>query len=82
MKAIKPISIWKEGVTTNATKLECYITKDNLIDSATLSWSILSDNTEILGNGVIQISGDDYVQWSDNDYAWNYIATKLGIEFI
>lgn len=82
MRAIKPISIWKQGVTTDATKLECFIIKDNLIDSATLSWNILSENIEVLGDGIIQIYGDDYVQWSDNDYAWNYIATKLGIEFI
>ena len=82
MRQISPIQIWKDGSTKEATKLECFITKDNLIDSATLSWYILSDNTEELANGVIQISGDDYTQWSDNAYAWNYIANKLGIEFV
>jgi len=82
MRRISPLPIWKDGSTTDATKMECSIIKDNLIDSATLAWSLLSENTEILSEGTLQIYGDDYTNWSDNVYAWNYIADKLGLTFV
>lgn len=83
MKQIKSISIWKNGSVQNGTYLNVNIFKDNLKDHAIFGYQILADITkEIIAEGELSIYGEDYQQWTDNDYAWNYVANKLGLIFI
>lgn len=82
MKPIKSISIWKNGSIQNGTFLNINIFRDNLKDSAIFGYQISADTTEVLADGELTISGTDYEAWTDNDYAWNYVAGKLGVEFI
>ncbi len=37
-------------------------------------------NSVYTGNVLMQ--GSEYDNWTDNDYAWDYVAMELGIEFI
>lgn len=82
MKQIKQISIWKNGSVQNGTYLNVNIYKDNLKDNAIFSYQISAESTEILTEGEIPISGQDYQNWTNNDYAWNFVADKLGLEII
>ena len=82
MKSIKQLQIWKDGTIKNGTVLNVNIFRDNLRDNAIFGYQILTDNSEVIASGELPISGDDYLNWTDNDYAWNYVASQLSIEFI
>lgn len=82
MRNIESISIWKDGELKTGIGLDVLIYKDNLQDYAIFGYQISAESTEIIANGELHISGQDYEDWTDNDYAWNYVATKLGLTFI
>ena len=84
MKKIKPLQIWKPGVTGKASALSASITADNLRDSAFIAWQLLDDSQKItLAYGSESISGDDYLVWDgSNDYVFSFIASKIGVEII
>ena len=93
MKAIQPITIWKNGESQEANLLNAYIINDNLQSSCTFYYSLNSsgEGTEAmplviwqtLADGNITMSGDDYLAWDgDNDYAFSYIAEQLNLTLI
>ena len=79
MKTIKPIKI----LNKQAVYLDTYLIMDNLKDSCTFHFNLLDEtgiNSVYTGNVLMQ--GSEYDNWTDNDYAWDYVAMELGIEFI
>lgn len=82
MKTIKPLQIWKDGSIKNGTILNVNIFRDNLKDNAVFGYQILTDNSEMIAGGELPISGENYQNWTNNDYAWDYVANELNIEFI
>ena len=93
MKAIQPITIWKNGESQEANLLNAYIINDNLQSSCSFYYSLNAsgEGTEAmplvigqtLADGNITMSGDDYLGWDgDNDYAFSYIAEKLNLTII
>lgn len=89
MKAIQPITIWKNGESQEANLLNAYIINDNLQSSCSFYYSLNAGGSEpdsigkILADGNITMSGDDYLAWDgDNDYAFSYIAEQLNLTLI
>lgn len=78
MKTIQPIVIWSLGQVKQGTLLNSYVVSDNLKDGATFYFSINSDS-EVLSQGNLVMSGDEYQGWETNEYAWNWVAGKLGV---
>lgn len=79
MKTIQPIQIWKNGGLKEAFILNSYVVSDNIKDSATFYYSLLSDNKENLAEGNLTMSGDSYQGWEQNNYAWDWVANQLGL---
>ena len=69
MKNITPISIWDNGTVQEATVLNAYVINDNFSTSATFYYTLWSESMQHLAQGILTMSGDDYVAWETNDYA-------------
>lgn len=90
MKQIQPVSIWFNGVPTNANIFNLYSINDNLKDSATFYWALFDGTLEELGNklaeGNLTMDGADYTTYStstsSNDFAYTWGATKLNLTII
>lgn len=79
MKTIQPIQIWKSGALKEATLLNSYVVSDNLVDSALFYYSLATAASEALAEGNLTMSGADYQAWEQNEYAWQWVATQLGL---
>ena len=79
MKNIQPIPIWNNGTIENATILNAYCINDNLSTSATFYYALLSDSMIQLAQGNLTMTGESYAAWETNQYAYDYIATTLGL---
>ena len=83
MKQIQAVSIWDNGKTLNAEILNAYAVNVTLAVSATFYYSLMSDTKQTLATGNLTMSGEAYLEWSDNDdYAWDWIASKLNLVIV
>lgn len=93
MKAIEPVTIWKNGESQEANLLNAYIINDNLATACSFYYSLNAsgEGTEAmplvvgqtLAEGNITMSGEQYLAWDgDNDFAFSYIAEKLNLTLI
>ena len=87
MKLIQPVQSWANGQVVEAKILSAYVINDNLINSATFYYALLSENADgTVGAGVAQgnliMTGEPYSTWQTNGQAWDYIATTLGLTII
>jgi hypothetical protein len=47
---------------------------------ATISWQLLSDLDEVLSNGIVELSGEEYQGWNDDSpYLEDLVLEKLGL---
>jgi hypothetical protein len=85
MKSITPITVWKDGVETDATQLTLTITFDNLETEAVFSYILSDKDNNALVSGLLPIDGSDYETWGQssdaNSDAYNYAANKLNLTF-
>lgn len=83
---IQPVQIWKDGGLKEATWMTCHVTADNLKDSAGFYYSLHQtiDNipTAVIASGNLFMTGQDYEGWQTNEYAWQWVAQKLGLTLI
>jgi len=77
MKTIEPV-VFPLNLGT-ATILNAYCINDNLSDSATFYYALLSDTQSQLQQGNLTMSGEDYVGWATNEYAYNWVATQIDV---
>ena len=87
MKAIKPITIWKNGESQEANLLNAYIVNDDLKTYCSFQYSLNSrgegTDTITLADGTITMSGDQYLAWDNsNEAAFFYIAKQLNLTLI
>jgi hypothetical protein len=82
MKIIQPVNIWQNGENLEATLLNASNVQDNLDTSATFQYSLLDSNQNALSQGSLTMGGQDYIAYSTNTYAWDYIATCLNLTII
>lgn len=85
-KQIEPVQIWNNGQVTEAKWLSCICGNDNLQNSALFSYSLCSDVDgsigEQLASGNVTMNEPEYSEWTTNDFAYDYIATTLGLTII
>ena len=82
MKQIQPLSIWGQGSTKDATILNAYVVNLQLNKSATFYYALLSEAKETLAQGNLTMDGDAYLQWSEDDNAWGWIAEQLNLTIV
>jgi len=76
---IQEVTIWKNGEAKAATQISATIISDNLTDSATFYYCLLTEENEQVAEGNVGISGEDYLNWFSNEDAYIYICTKLNL---
>jgi len=91
MKNIKPITIWHNGQTEQANKLNAYIVHDNLKSSCTFYYELINQieaeaeqmqNTS-LANGNVNMGGEDYDNWDGSTQeAYEFIAEQINVEIL
>jgi hypothetical protein len=77
MKTIQPV-VFPLNLGT-ATILNAYCINDNLNNAATFYYSLLSDTQSKLQEGNLTMTGEDYVGWATNEYAYNWVATQIDV---
>jgi hypothetical protein len=93
MKAIQPITIWKNGESQEANLLNAYIINDNLATSCSFYYQLCSSGEpteetplvmgQTLADGNVTMSGENYLLWNgDNNDAYSYIAAELNLTLI
>jgi ribosomal protein L31 len=87
MKTIQPISVWFNGSSVEATVINASAKNDDLKSSAVFQYQLLTTDGSpenhpfftAVSQGEIVMSGDVYDAWETNDYAYNWIASKLNL---
>ena len=88
MKTIQPVEVWYNGVNTPVTVLSAIVQNDNLQSSATFQYQLMTEVVmpgssytylSAISTNSFNITGQDYLDWNDNDYAYNWIAAKLNL---
>ena len=83
MKQINPVAMWVNGKNVNAIFINLYSINDNLSNSATFYYALLSAENVSLAAGNITISDDDYIIWgATNDInlsAFQWAAKQLNL---
>ena len=83
MKQIEPISIWQNGTTKTAVKLQVQGTSVTLGSSASFYWQLLTEEGHQVSNGNLGISGEQYDAWgADDNYVYTIIATDLSLVIV
>lgn len=94
MKQISPLSIWVNGETKSAEYLNAVCINLQLGSSAVFNYQLYAKTEtevdgemvasvgELLTSGNLEMSGDDYSNWTTDDVAWDWIASKLNVEII
>lgn len=77
MKTIEPVEFPLNLGT--ATILNAYCINDNLSNYATFYYAILTDTQSQLQQGNLVMSGDDYVDYFTNEYAYNWVAAQINV---
>jgi hypothetical protein len=80
MKTISPV-VFPLNLGT-ATILNAYCINDNLKDSATFYYALLSDTQAQLSQGNLTMTGQDYADWVTNEYAYNWVASQIDVTII
>jgi hypothetical protein len=84
MKKIEPILIWDKGQVVEATILKAYAAHLELGKSAIFNYSLLSETDQgivdkHLVGGNLDIIGQDYQEWNQDEFAWEWIASQLNL---
>ena len=87
MKKIEPILIWDKGQVVEATILKAYAAHLELGKSAIFNYSLLSETDQgivdkHLVGGNLDIIGQDYQEWNQDEFAWEWIASQLNLTII
>lgn len=80
MKQIVPISIFNNG--QYATVLNSYAIYDDLNSYAKFQYFLLTESLEILAQGILTMTGEAYVDYQTNQYAWDWVASQLNLTII
>lgn len=88
MKQIEPVTIWSNGQDVQATILDAFVQNDNLLNQASFSYTIgvatgdIMIPVETVSSGILRMTGQAYVEYQTNQYAWDWIAAQLNLTII
>jgi hypothetical protein len=79
MKEIQPVKMWNgvEGIYLNAWAVNV-----TLNTSAVFCYNILDASQQRLVDGNLTMTGEAYTKWTQDAYAWDYIAEQLNLTII
>lgn len=87
MKTIQPVNIWVNGQNIQAVVLNAYCSSDNLQNSATFQYQLMSEESspydipylKAIAQGFLTMDGEVYQNWQTNDYAYDWVASQLNL---
>jgi len=82
---VKTINVIPQTQTTVKTVTSFSVIVNNIVlfQSATLNVRLFDENNNYISTQLINISGDDYTNWGNDDtYIANYVAQNLGLQII
>ena len=87
MKTIEPVMVWFNGQEIQATVLKAIVSNDDLQNTATFQYQLMKENSvnefysylESVVQNFLTITGEEYLAWDSNDYAYNWIANQLNL---
>lgn len=84
MKTIQDVQIWDNGQIKIAKVLNAYALNVTLDQSATFYFSLLSVDEQgktngSIANGNVFMPTDEYLQWDQDEFAWDFIASALNL---
>ena len=79
MKTISPIQSWINGKSVTATIFNMYVIGGVLGSSASFYYSLLDSDLANVAQGNLTMTGEDYVGWATNEYAYNWVATQIDV---
>jgi hypothetical protein len=82
MKKIKSVQIWDNGKLIEATQFQVNAIYVNLETSASFYYALFSEDNEQLKTGNLSMEGKEYQDWQNDQYAWDWAATKLNLEIL
>lgn len=94
MANIQPVTTWYKGAEHQASVFNCFLSYDNLIDTATIRYQLIElivvsadeQTSQILINDELSINGADYQLWDAevdaNAWIYNWAANKLNLTII
>lgn len=81
MKNIKPINIWNDGQIKIAKYFDIIVSQIVLGNSAQFFYRLSDESSNPLSQGTLNMDGQDYQDWSSDDYVWDWAAQQLNIEY-
>ena len=82
MKEIQPIQMWLNGQFVEGIYLNAYAVNVTLGTSAVFCYNILDAAQQRVAEGNLTMTGEAYVQWTVDSYAWDWIAAQLNLTII
>jgi hypothetical protein len=84
MKTIEPVSIWDNGTNQQGVILNSYAVNVTLNTSAAFWYGIYAETEDgnvgqLLAQGNLYMTGEAYAEWSQDAYAWDWIAGQLNL---
>lgn len=86
MKQIQPLTIWRDGVSEEATYIKLYISYDNLESFCMFQYQLLDINSYPIAEGSRSIDGQEYINWGSsgdsNNEAYQIVASMLNLTLV
>jgi hypothetical protein len=82
MKEIQAIQVWYNGNLINCVYINAWASNLILNTSASFIYQLLDVNQNRIIEGTLQMDTEDYNNWNQDSFAWDWIATKLGLTII
>jgi hypothetical protein len=91
MKQIQPVTVWSNGQELQANGLNSYVISDNLSTQAIFYYGIGNivynlfpalPSVNVLSSGHLTMTGQDYIDYQTNQYAWNWVASQLNLTIV
>ena len=84
MKTISPVSIWDNGTVQQAKIINSYAVNVTLNTSATFWYGLFTETVDgnvgsQVAQGNLTMTGEAYTDWSQDSYAWDWIAEQLNL---
>lgn len=90
-KKIQPVNVWVNGQVKVAEYLDTYGIQLTLGVSSTFSYSLSTkivniEGVELPGEKVVEgnldMVGEDYQLWEQDEFAWDWVAAQLNLTII
>ena len=87
MKNIQAIPMWDNGVSKEGKILSTYAINVSLDHSATFWYGIFAETEdggqgELLAQGNLSMTTEEYELWENDEYAWDWVAGKLNLTIL